>query len=270
MARFSDFKDSASDPVTGVVNNSTDAHLITTTGSTVSSTSATIPSLTIPSPNFPYNTPVRYMINLPGQPDFDRIVSGGSTFVVVNTSTTTVLTRVSPTGTLTANTYKIFDDNVANSAKMEIHVDTGSGVVGNTIDIGGRFKNFVASSTAFNKNAVLNSTGTETSILLNNKVFEIGVWDMDATSQITIDINPIDKDNVYTMQTMINSDDLSLRNYLEKASSSTPFWGLTFLSGASTSTNDIILQRATGIGFDSTDYSSTTTNRGHVIIQYSI
>lgn len=101
------------------------------------------------SPNFPpmsTGSPIRYMINLPGQPYYDGVVAGTHPMLVKNVNSSTILTRVAYNGTLTANTYKIFPATAETPARMEFHIGIGSNSAGDKIAFDGYFINNILSS----------------------------------------------------------------------------------------------------------------------------
>jgi hypothetical protein len=115
--------DSLRDPVDSSIS---DTYHWKSESSTGSSTTV-FDDLTVPSsPNFPNSTAIRYMLHLPGEPYYDGVLAGTHPLIVKNVNSSTILSRISPNGTLTPNTYKIFPSNSVNKAYMEINVGIGS------------------------------------------------------------------------------------------------------------------------------------------------
>lgn len=135
------YYNSQKDPATNAVAGSYLFISLTSTQSTASATN-TFDDLVIPSsPNFPNSTATRYMCNLPGEPYYDSIITGSATFIVKNQTRGVTLSRVAPTASLTANTYKIFPSNSVSPCRIEFHIGTGSNAAGDTITYFGRFLN---------------------------------------------------------------------------------------------------------------------------------
>lgn len=140
------FYDSARDPV----DNSIPNYYHWRSGLSTGNSTTIFPDLIIPSsPNYPpmsTATPLRYMVNLPGEPYYDGIVAGTYPIVVKNINTSSILTRVAYNGILTANTYKVFPATAETPARMELHVGTGSNHAGDKIAFDGYFINNILSA----------------------------------------------------------------------------------------------------------------------------
>jgi hypothetical protein len=130
------FYDSLKDPLT---NGIIDKYCFQSNSATGASTML-FDDLIIPtSPNFPFSTNIRYMLYLPGEPDYFNIVKGNSTFIVKNINSTIELSRIAPNMALSPYTYKIFPNTVDNCYLMEIHVGINSNKIGDIISFEGNF-----------------------------------------------------------------------------------------------------------------------------------
>jgi hypothetical protein len=100
---------------------------------------------------------------------------------------------------------------------------------------------------------------------LNTKVIDIGDWDMDATSQVTV-AHGLTLSKIRSMTVMIRGDsgttyyDLSSRSDYSLSSGN---------DGYNCDGTNAILNRATGGPFDNISYDSTGYNRGWITIQYT-
>jgi hypothetical protein len=134
------YYNSLRDPVDNAINDSYYWMSLSSTGTTTNSASTGFSDLRISSaPNFPDSTATRYIVDLPGEAYYDGIITGNSTFVIKNINTSTILTRIPPAGTLTANTFKIFPKTAERRSAMEVHVGTGSNQPNDFLSFYGRF-----------------------------------------------------------------------------------------------------------------------------------
>jgi hypothetical protein len=98
--------------------------------------------------------------------------------------------------------------------------------------------------------------------VLNTKIVDIGDWNMDTTASVSVP-HGLDSSKIRTVSASIRDDngvqvgDINLTNSAETTSQGVS-WGGTL----------IVLARGTNGTFDSTDYDSTSFNRGWITIQY--
>ena len=106
-----------------------------------------IDPITVTGANFPQDTPTRFLINIPGVPDYSGAfdpTSGRTWSVKVyrpSTAAFTVFTLVAQSVTLGANQCKIFNGTTENCAVMEFH--NGSIAVDDMVYIDGYFINTI-------------------------------------------------------------------------------------------------------------------------------
>jgi len=103
---------------------------------------------------------------------------------------------------------------------------------------------------------------------LRFKTIEIGDWDMDATTNVTV-AHGLTIANVRTAQLMIRSDSATVGvpsggGNTNEAAPETDVW-IEALS-----TTDVALSRRTGGVFDNVNYDSTSFNRGWITIGYVV
>lgn len=92
---------------------------------------------------------------------------------------------------------------------------------------------------------------------VHTKIVDIGDWNMDSDITTTVAHGMADYKNIRAVFATIRRDD-DARNYDLLAAGSPTYWDAT----------DITLQRGTAGVFDSTDFDSTSFNRGWITIQY--
>lgn len=165
------YYDSLRDPVDNAIS---DVYHWKSSASTGSSTTI-FDNLVIPSsPNFPNSTATRYMLYLPGEPYYDGVFAGTHPIIVKDVNTSTILTRVSPNGTLVANTFKIFQETAITKGRMEINVGIGSCQPNDIIAFDGYFVNSIQTASELNK--VISYQ------LIKNKISGLGIGYQDVVT----------------------------------------------------------------------------------------
>ncbi len=99
---------------------------------------------------------------------------------------------------------------------------------------------------------------------VQTKVIEIGDWDMDSTSSVTI-AHGLTYANIRTVQASIIHDDDPLTSILNGVQTGGGLGGDTTWD-----TNNINLSRVAGGNFDNSAYNATSFNRGWITIVYAI
>lgn len=116
-----------------------------------------------------------------------------------------------------------------------------------------------------------NSSGTETNVTLKRKVVEIGVWNMDATSRVEIEIGLSDVAVIRGVDVIITDDFTGSSRSMNKLCSSGSFLdGTPQGSVRQVRDSKVTLDRVTGGSFDSANYDRTDINRGWIIIDYAV
>jgi hypothetical protein len=94
---------------------------------------------------------------------------------------------------------------------------------------------------------------------MKTKVYPIGAWDMDSTAQVSIPHGFAGASMIRDITAMVYDDTGALVSSL--------------FSGGAGATNanatDILLTRANGGAFDTTDYNSTAFSRGWIVVRYN-
>jgi len=260
--------DSLRDVVDNTVNDYYYWLSVGSTGTTTAYATTYFNNLTIPaSPNFPASTATRYIVNLPGEPAYTDIDAGNSTFVIKNINTTTILTRVAPANTLTANTYKIFPETADRRGCLEVHVGTGSNSAGDSLAFHGRFISRIISSSEFNSietATYIDQYNATTSIKIYNAKIDMGIWDITSTDSIKV-YNPLCMgDKVLSYITIINDDSTNYKWNLETYFNSTAVRALVYIE-SSFFTLSIMSTDLSGYTY----FNSTIINRGHIYFTYS-
>ncbi len=102
---------------------------------------------------------------------------------------------------------------------------------------------------------------------LRTKIVNIGDWDMDATSSVTV-AHGLTSTDIRTISVMIREDSPGLTvtplNF-DGAGTGDTVAGRFYVAGT-----NIELTRLTGGAFDTTSYNATSYNRGYITIQYLI
>jgi len=145
------------------------------------------------------------------------------------------------------------------------------GTIGGTVSEGnhlhtGTYEPAITPATAFNKNFGIGSTdvekGSNNPDALITKKVDIGDWDMDTDSTANLSWATLGTtiNKVVGFVVMIRNDDgTSIRNLNDTIS--------TIVAGTvSATTFGLVLYRTTSQLFDTTDYDSTSYNRGYVIL----
>lgn len=112
----------------------------------------------------------------------------------------------------------------------------------------------------------IDSLGAESTKRIKTKIIEIGDWNMDATSSITIAHGISDRKKIRNIKIHVFGDIGS--------ADETNVYDLTIFNGALhggyyyINGNNIILSRVTSGVFDGTNFDATSFNRGHMKIEY--
>ena len=109
------------------------------------------------------------------------------------------------------------------------------------------------------------ASATETVKRIKQKIIEIGDWNMDTTDNVSINTGLSDTTKIRCIDVLIRNDSGNLNPLFRGVSSSDTsqqgFWTVI-------SATNISLLRLTGGHFDSTNYDSTSYNRGFIYITY--
>jgi len=97
---------------------------------------------------------------------------------------------------------------------------------------------------------------------LNRKVINIGDWDMNGQPTITI-AHGLDGTKIRNINVLIVQDNATDRHDFKAPGSSLSVGG-----GITQDGTNIIMTRASGGWFDTTDYDLTSFNRGFIVIDY--
>lgn len=98
---------------------------------------------------------------------------------------------------------------------------------------------------------------------VKTKVIDIGTWDMDADTQITVAHGIADHTKIRSVSVMVRNDaDTGYYNLIEYTAAAT---GMSAIWVNSTT---VVLNRAVGGIFDGVDFDGTPYNRGWITIQY--
>ena len=278
------FYESQRDPVD---NSIADTFHWKSTSSTGSSTTIFDDLIVPSSPNFPQSTAIRYMINLPGEPYYAGVLAATHPFVLADVTSTTILTRVAPTATLTANTYKLFPATAETPGRTEVHVGSSSVTAGDTLAYDGYFINSIISSTDMNtyspqtilssevtitrgRGVDYNSTGSTSLVYLQEVIYEIGIWDMEAASSFAVPHDLSDITKIVNIRAIIIDDTESVIKPLTYFDEGFPYAGTPLMGGIrGVQSTYVQLARSTNGVFDSGGlYDSTTINRGYVYLTY--
>ena len=107
------------------------------------------------------------------------------------------------------------------------------------------------------------SSGTESEVLIKEKIIEIGDWNMDTTDYVAV-VHGLTFTAIRSISAIIRKDDNSTYvNFF--AHNNTEADHIQYLWASSTS---VTLRRAIGGIFDSVDYNSTSFNRGWIFLSY--
>lgn len=222
------------------------------------------PNVTSPGGNYPYGdikdnpgdnsgTPVNREVYADFHQFFAKILDAGS---------------IVPNGLLEnqANGFQYFDALIANiraTAATEALAGTVERATQGEVDTGTDNTRYVTPDTLANSATVL---GIETGPKLLTKEIEIGDWNMDTTTNVSV-AHGIDASKIRDVQVMIRNDAAPFFHFsLMKANSLGVVDG--FFQVDVTTGTDIFLERRTGGQFDSVNYSSTPYNRGWILLTY--
>lgn len=111
----------------------------------------------------------------------------------------------------------------------------------------------------------VDAAGVESFKVIKTKIYEIGDWNMDASSSVLVTHSIADPSKIRRVQAIIRHDTLSQTFDLYA-----DLGGFTGLSGGFGRINafEIQLNRISGGAFDNTNFDATSFNRGWVIIDY--
>lgn len=104
-------------------------------------------------------------------------------------------------------------------------------------------------------------TGDSPKVLLNQKVVNIGDWDMDTTNFVQVAHGLTFSKIVLIHVTILIDDDVGDIGY--------EYFDGTGLSSISFGTTNVSINRVTGGLFDSTNFDKTSYNRGYITILYT-
>ncbi len=109
------------------------------------------------------------------------------------------------------------------------------------------------------------SVGVETGIYkLREKIIEIGDWDMDTTATISV-THLVDYTKIRSVSIVIKNDAATSLFNINSFTAGVSNGAFQSIDGT-----NVNLERTTGGLFDSTDYNSTSFNRGFITIQYEV
>lgn len=107
-------------------------------------------------------------------------------------------------------------------------------------------------------------TGTAPKVLLNQKVIEIGDWNMDADTSVSV-AHGLTYANIRSVIALIRDDaDTSVVDFASALNNNSA----TSSGNLACQTTNVVLTRDLGGAFDSTNYNSTSYNRGWITILY--
>jgi hypothetical protein len=112
------------------------------------------------------------------------------------------------------------------------------------------------------------SAGVETGNYLRTKIIEIGDWDMDATLAVSVAHGISDYTKIRNISAVVRPDAANGIVPLIRVDTTTAAATGGYVTGADAT--NIGLGRVIGGFFDSTDYNSTSFNRGFITIQYAV
>jgi hypothetical protein len=160
------------------------------------------------------------------------------------------------TGTMTASSVVTTTITAASiigtAASISGAITAGSAIITGTASVAG----------------VLTASGgiSENSVVLKRKVINIGDWNMDSTTNISV-AHGLTLSNIYSVNVTIISDDSAGKFMVPGFSALNSTSNTDVALNGVTSTNINLTRRAGGF-FDNTDYDSTSFNRGHIVIEY--
>jgi hypothetical protein len=128
------------------------------------------------------------------------------------------------------------------------------------------FKETGAGNTGWVTKNILTSGVKTDNVTLKTKVVEIGAWDMDTVTNVTVLHGIADHTKIRSIDVLIRADSDGNRSQLNGADIAGTLGG----KASTNSTTDILLQRTTGGTFDSASYNDTagSYNRGWITIVY--
>ncbi len=107
-------------------------------------------------------------------------------------------------------------------------------------------------------------TGTAPKVLLNQKVIEIGDWNMDADTSVSV-AHGLTYANIRSVIALIRDDaDTSVIDFASALNNN----NATSSGNLACQTTNVVLTRDLGGAFDNTNYDSTSYNRGWITILY--
>lgn len=148
----------------------------------------------------------------------------------------------------TANTY---ENNKA----------TITGLTGNLKYNGARLREFSGA-------LYVDDSAVETFVTLRTKIIEIGTWNMDTTTDITVTHGIVDEQKIRGMYCMIRPD-ADPATFVSQLDTTDGVGGTAGGIGNATATT-VKLFRTTGGTFDAANYNATSYNRGFLTIIYEV
>jgi len=205
--------------------------------------------------NYPESSPTRYFLYTQWVIDVSDL-AGSYPCIIYDHDTSTTLTRV--TGAPGANEYRLPPSTSEGKNIIELH----SGQAGHSI----AYDFYVNGSVLRSKSGFLdtyseyrNSTGTASSVLLKQKIIEIGDWNMNSLLTVTVTHGITDWKKIRNIGVIIRKDSDDLYYSFSFADS---------LSRCKINATSIILEETiTGV-FQVGDFNSTSYNRGYIFIVY--
>lgn len=217
------------------------------------------------SANYPVNTPTRYFVRLPVVPDTTDL-SGSRPMSIYDVTSGIALTKVSSSpGT---NQYAVAPAASRSNNVIEINASQAGKTIGFDYYGTGSFIN----ATDYNSGQwsfYVTTSGVFSYKNIKNFVFEIGAWNMNSSTSVSIQYNanftnPISL--ICGISTSIKSDS---NRFYNGASNDT--WGSVVVSDPHFTGTYFLCTLVTPAGSiytSSPDFSSTGVNRGYVTINY--
>lgn len=107
--------------------------------------------------------------------------------------------------------------------------------------------------------------GEDVTAALNSKIIEIGDWDMDTDSYVSV-AHGLDAEKIRCVTALVRGDTTAI-NCIPSGEFDPNLGGIAF-GIQSISSTSVALYRVTGSSVDSTSYNSTSYNRGWITIWY--